>query len=256
MAKKKAQYWTEAMVFDRLQYVFPDGPHVRIPQVRNKVGFQGSKERYADGIVLSVYPSRGLWMAGIEIKVSRSDWKKELMSPDKSAPIQAYCDYWYIAAPKGLIDPTELPETWGLIEVSSKSAEFTVKLDKRQETKPLDRSFAFSLFRKGLDGMIHQSTVRERVEEQTEKFREELHELRAKASSSGMLARDRRYERLKKELDDFEEASGIKITQYSGAHLGKQFKFVTMAHLDGVANSVIGCADTLKRLMGSEGAKE
>ncbi len=65
---------------------------------------------------MNLYPSRGLEINGFEVKGSRQDWIKELKSPEKSAPVQRFCDRWWIVAPAGIIQPGELPPTWGQFE--------------------------------------------------------------------------------------------------------------------------------------------
>lgn len=113
---------SEGQIMDALSGAggpFSAPAHAVLRGVRNKTGHSGASERYADGIVVSLYPSRGVWFAGVEVKVSRSDWMRELKDPDKSVPIQRFCAYWWIAAPPGIVKADELPPTWGLIEVSA-----------------------------------------------------------------------------------------------------------------------------------------
>jgi hypothetical protein len=87
-------------------------------EVRDGTGYSGRTQgRYADALVCSLWPSRGIWLGGIEVKVSRSDWLKELADPTKSAAVQRYCDYWWIASPEGVVLPGEVPEQWGQIVV-------------------------------------------------------------------------------------------------------------------------------------------
>jgi hypothetical protein len=65
---------------------------------------------------MNLYPSRGLEINGFEVTASRQDWIKELKSPEKSAPVQRFCDRRWIVAPAGIIQPGELPPTWGQFE--------------------------------------------------------------------------------------------------------------------------------------------
>ena len=55
--------------------------------------------RYADAVAMNLFPSRGLALHGFEIKVSKSDFKSEIENPEKSVPVQQYCDHWWIVAP-------------------------------------------------------------------------------------------------------------------------------------------------------------
>lgn len=87
-----------------------------VEEVRSRTGYGRTSERYADALVCSCWPSRGLWIAGVEIKVSRSDWQREIREPEKSAEIQRWCSRWWVAAPVGIVLDGELPVTWGLLE--------------------------------------------------------------------------------------------------------------------------------------------
>src|SRR5262245_2299599 len=84
---------------------------VMLREVRNGTGY-AKQVRTADAVVVSVWPSRGVWLGGIEVKVSRSDWLRELKDPTKAAEIQKYCNYWWLASPEGVCEPGELPENW------------------------------------------------------------------------------------------------------------------------------------------------
>lgn len=106
---------TAATIRAALRVHYPSGAFAVLEEVRNGTGY-ARVQRYADAIVCSCWPSRGLWIAGVEIKVSRSDWLSELRQPGKSAEIQQWCDYWWIVAPAGLVRDGELPVAWGLLE--------------------------------------------------------------------------------------------------------------------------------------------
>jgi hypothetical protein len=119
--------------------------HAWLYEVRNQTGY-GRRQRYADALVVSVWPSRGIWIAGVEVKVSRSDWRKELDSPEKSAEIQRFCDFWWVAAPEGVVEPAEVPETWGHFVMSGKKAQIA-KQAPALNPEPLSREFVASILR-------------------------------------------------------------------------------------------------------------
>lgn len=54
----------------------------------------------------------------IECKVSRSDFLADQKKPFRKDPCKGMGKYRFYAAAKGLIKVTELPENWGLLEVS------------------------------------------------------------------------------------------------------------------------------------------
>lgn len=59
------------------------------------------------------------WMRiAYEIKVSRSDFNRELANPTKREGAEIYANECYFAMPTGLVRVDELPEGWGLIELN------------------------------------------------------------------------------------------------------------------------------------------
>lgn len=87
------------------------------PELRDAAGFGAN--RSFDFWTINTWPSKGLRTVGYEIKISRSDFARELSNPRKRKSLEEVCHECYFAAPKGVIDPRELPEGWGLIEAST-----------------------------------------------------------------------------------------------------------------------------------------
>ncbi len=111
--------------------------------------------RYADAVAVALSPMEGPRLHGFEIKVSRADWVREMRSPEKSAPIRAYCAAWWIVVPfpaKRIILSTslELPEDVGLLEVDHGRALPLVHPVERAVEVPW--IFVSALFRAGLAG--------------------------------------------------------------------------------------------------------
>lgn len=158
MAKaRQPERWTEGRVFEMLKGPFPDGAFVRIPQVRNGTGYQ-RQARTTDALIASCWPSRGLWFAGVEIKVTTGDWKRELAKPGKSAEIQQWCNYWYVAAPAGVVPIGEVPATWGYIECSTRGCKI-VKAAPKLKPQPLDVAFVCSILRASTDCLVSKCEV-------------------------------------------------------------------------------------------------
>ena len=122
--------------------------HALMFEVGNGTGH--NTNRHADAVVMGLWPSRGLEIEGIEIKVSRADWKKELADHEKADAIQRYCDRWWIAAPKGLIPPAELPASWGLLELDDKALRQKVAAPKLEAIPP-NRTFIAAMLRRASD---------------------------------------------------------------------------------------------------------
>lgn len=73
----------------------------------------------------------------IEVKVTRADYRQD--TDLKRGPAEAAAHRCAYAAPAGLIDPTTLPDGWGLIEVTDDGkTKWTVKAERREPTADLN----------------------------------------------------------------------------------------------------------------------
>lgn len=123
-------------------------------QVRNAAGFDAN--RTFDGLAIGLWPSRGHAIHIFEIKVSRSDWQRELAKPDKAEDAAKIADHFCIVAPVGCVHDGELPATWGLIEVTGngddkpwalRTKKAAPALHDRTRHPDLTRSFVVALLR-------------------------------------------------------------------------------------------------------------
>lgn len=219
MSKQK---WTEGSVYAMLAKRFPAPAFALLPQVRNGTGFRRTKDRTADAIAVSCYPSRGLYAIGIEIKVSLSDWRKELADPTKADEIQRFCRYWYVAAPKGVVPAGEVPETWGLLECEANRVVETKTAERLNETAP-DWLFTASVVRSAAQSMITRTEHRKAVDEAKQHATEAI--TRAAMLDSCEYERDR----LRAAIDTFEKASGVTITTWDAGRIGEAVEAVRMA---------------------------
>lgn len=112
----------------------------------------GGGTGYADAVAVNLWNSRGHSVQGFEIKVSRSDWLRELKKPAKAESVYQYCDFWWIVAPKGVVLAGELPPTWGLLEVGPASIRMVTQGPKL-ESKPMTRAFFASLIRRSTENI-------------------------------------------------------------------------------------------------------
>lgn len=71
--------------------------------------------RSCDLLRVGMWPSRGLSIDVHELKVSRSDWLRELNDPGKADAWWRFCSRFWIVAMPGIVNATELPEGWGLM---------------------------------------------------------------------------------------------------------------------------------------------
>ncbi len=104
--------------------------------------------RYADALIMSLWPSRGLELHGVEIKISRSDWKREAADPTKAEAIARYCDRWWIHTPPGIVDDlSALPPAWGLREFDGKAWK-TIREADKTDAEPITRRFLVAMLRR------------------------------------------------------------------------------------------------------------
>lgn len=136
-----------------------------IPEFRASTGY--GIETRADAIAMSLWKSNkdGLEITGFELKVSRSDWLREIniMNQDKATPIKRFCDRWYVVASDSKIVKyvDELPDGWGLIfaedDGNGGKRLHTMVGAKKLTPDPYERHFVASLMRRAtrVDGLTH-----------------------------------------------------------------------------------------------------
>ncbi|WP_422928637.1 hypothetical protein [Singulisphaera sp. PoT] len=228
-------------------------------------GTGGHKSRSADAIAMCCYPSRGLELTGFEIKVSRSDWLRELADPSKAEAVCRYCDRWYIVAGSpDLVKAEELPATWGLL--APKAGKLAI-IRQAPKLQPIEwpRHFIASILRTAAEGGTSERTIREaegRAAANATARCEEIVRNRYEGEIAGLKFN---YEKLQSEVAAFTKASGIPIqSHYSpGSKVGEAVSFVMrgglrhagqeMASLEQAAKSVLRSIDSYRQLMATSG---
>ena len=188
-----------------------------LPQVRNCTGYARTI-RTADALAMGLYPSRGLYLHGFEIKINRGDWLNELKTPDKAEAIAKFCDYWWIVAPKDIIKIEELPSNWGLMIPHGTTTKI-VKEAKQIKSKNIDRLLLAGILRKAQEVITPTAELREEHKKGYDSGRK-------RAESSFKWDRDE-HKKLKQTVLEFEKASGIKIdTWQDSKEIGEAVKLV------------------------------
>lgn len=92
-----------------------NGPRYAVASgVKSQAGH--SAPRTADFIAMDLWVSGGLEIHGHEVKVSRSDWLRELKEPEKAAEFIPYVNrWWLVVSDPAIVGLGELPEGWGLM---------------------------------------------------------------------------------------------------------------------------------------------
>lgn len=120
-------------------------------------------EQRFDAWAINLYPSKKHERIAYEIKVSRSDFLHEINNPEKRQQALHLSNYFYFAAPKGLIAVEEIPEECGLIEVSEDlSTRIKVKAPFR-ESEYLSWQFLCSIARRACVAERHVKELQNQI---------------------------------------------------------------------------------------------
>ncbi len=84
-------------------------------------GAPGSDGRVCDCLAVNTLPSRNYKVVGFEFKASRSDWLREKRDGTKADYFVRLADEFYVVAPKGVVEESEIPDGWGYLELKPNS---------------------------------------------------------------------------------------------------------------------------------------
>lgn len=85
-------------------------------ELRTSTGFTRDMQRI-DALAIHLWPSAQYKREAYEVKLTRSDFLREIKQPQKRKLALLYSNTFYFLAPQGLIKPAELPVECGLREV-------------------------------------------------------------------------------------------------------------------------------------------
>ena len=209
-------------------------------------GTGANQRRWADAVAINLWPSRGLEIHGFEVKVSRSDWMRELKNPEKSEPVQRYCDRWWIVAPEGVIRDGELPPTWGQYEAKKGASLRQIMAAPKLEPKPVNREFVAAMLRRasGIDENEVRAAVRAEVEKQRENDRA--------AIEREIKLRTKKYERVMEHIDTIERIAGVKLTEFTDSdEIGRAIRAVQHLGLNKTYGGMTSLRENLQRMIGN-----
>jgi hypothetical protein len=197
-----------------------------LEEVPDATGY--SKSRTADALVMGLWPSRGLELHGCELKVSRSDWLRELKNPAKAEAFVPFCDrWWLVAGDAEIVQAGELPPTWGLLAAKGGRLAVVVEAPKLEPQAPT-RALLASLLRQvaaGVPNATIEAEVARRLAEKEAALRE------ARKAQAGRT--QRRVEELEKAIAEFEEASGVPLSPWNAGRCGDAVKALMDGGLEG-----------------------
>lgn len=139
---------TEAKILGMLEEKHSGSECMFFKLLRTATGFDDA--RTMDAFVFYIYKTHDRKKIAYEVKISKSDFMREINHPDKRRDAMLFSNQYYFVAPKGMIAPRELPEGTGLMEVS-KSAIRTRSAAPWRKTQPLPDWFVASLLHRDPD---------------------------------------------------------------------------------------------------------
>jgi hypothetical protein len=150
-------------------------------QVRSHAGFDA--RRTADYVAMDLWPSKGLALHGHEIKVSRSDWLRELAEPEKAAEFIPYMNHWWaVVSSPSIVRDGEMPDGWGLMVMRGQRL-VVVRKAPRREALPLTPTRLAALLRAVAQTAAHRARrEHERMYHCHARFMSKCDELREDAS--------------------------------------------------------------------------
>ncbi len=198
-------------------------PHFAyLTQVRNGTGFSRKTARTADAVAMGTWPSRGIHLHGIEIKVDLQDFKREIANPEKAEDIAKYCHFWWLAVSHEKVAPLELvPTNWGLLVVSEDGSKMRVVKDAAKlNPVPPDHLLLASLMRKMAEEYIHVGSLRDWKAE-TRRELEQTASRNAKFESQTAIAGLKKNNEL---IAKVEKAIGCRIHEWQADEFGDCYK--------------------------------
>lgn len=132
-------------------------------EVRNRAGFGDWRQQTAyeggrgtvrtfDAVALDLWPSGGIALHVFEIKVSRSDLRRELADPYKTQAALDVADHYWLVTSPSLTHGIDLPATWGLLEPRWQQGAWKLRATR---TAPRLQSVPATIDRGLVVGMLH-----------------------------------------------------------------------------------------------------
>lgn len=217
------------------------GEHVFLFDVPNIVGVNSS--RRCDGVAVGMWGSSGRLIQGFEVKASRSDWLREVKDVTKADPFVEQCDrWWLVTGHVSIAKPTEIPAAWGWM-VATKTG---LRVQRPASPLPqhesqIKRLWAFALIRKAADRSEIANSPEFKVM-LANAVRDT--ERREKDRADREIARQAPdHEELKKKVEKFESASGMKLDDWQLGNVGKLAKRLAALNSHGY----LSVAESLRR---------
>jgi hypothetical protein len=168
--------------------------------------------RRCDLLRVGLWASRGRTIDVHEIKVSRSDWLRELDDPAKAEAWWPHSSRFWIVAPPKMIQPEELPDGWGLMVPPTRANHRRFKTVVEPATRTAHLSMELLAIVLNRLENIHEAAMHKRQEQHREELFKAVKHEREKSATSALTfdVKDRLAL-----LEKLEAAIGMRLDQYS-----------------------------------------
>lgn len=180
-------------IIRRLRKRYEPPEWVVLAEFHNATG--GAATHRFDALAFNVWPSRGMVRVGLEVKVSRADFARELADHDKRGAIERHCHEVYFAVAKGVCEPREVPEPWGLLVEHGDGLRCALK-PKFRDVGPMDPGLGLVALRR-LHEQLAEHQQRHYVFSGAEVTQEQIDEMVREAFAK----REERFAERSRELD-------------------------------------------------------
>lgn len=229
---------------------FNDARHFAYAEeVGNSTGAQ--QRRRLDMVVVDCWKSNGFAIEGIEVKISKSDLRRELQDASKHGIFFENLDYYSLAAPAPVVDIDLVPKHWGIYLVHEGENGLFMRTRRKpcslhdELIKDVDKGFIAALLRAMWGSRPTDSMVEAARKEGYEKALRE----------AGVTDYKKRIEYLQKECEaGFELMSRLRI--WGGANGVDRaiadfeaFQKLEIANLARVLERIVGNSQDVKRAL-------
>lgn len=170
--------------------------------------------RRADAVHIGLWHSRGAGrIDACELKVSRSDWLRELEKPEKAEAWWPYCNnFWLVVPTADIVKDGELPDGWGLMVPQARGRRFKTLVspaERAADELKLTHSLLVTLLKN--TQTTRGNALRTQRNDLQRHFQTQLQEVR-RERGAGLSRADK--ERLEL-LDALEKELGMKLTDWA-----------------------------------------
>lgn len=175
----------EAAMVALLRARYPADKYAFFAGVRDAPGFDAT--RTLDALAMGLWPSAGLDIHGFEVKVSRSDWLRELRQPSKAGTFIEKVDrFWFAVADNSIVRDLELPQGCGLL-VATPAGGLRVRVEApKLSPQPIGRQFLASILRHAMLASPGELAIRAAVGKAVAEERKRQESLRGPIGGSAL----------------------------------------------------------------------